>query len=224
MPVYMLSDDLVFPPPNLATKEGLLAVGGDLRPERILLAYREGIFPWYSDDQPILWWSPDPRLVLYLDEFKYSKSLRKIIKRQLFQVTYNKNFDMVIHECGRTRIDNSEGTWITPQMEQAYSELHSLGHAHSVEAWCDGKLAGGLYGLSIGSVFFGESMFSAVPNASKVCLAALVHKVRQMDYQFIDCQVPTDHLKRLGAREIPREAYIRELKCATHKSVNNVQW
>jgi leucyl/phenylalanyl-tRNA--protein transferase len=211
MPVFALTEEHSFPPPRFATREGLLAVGGDLSEARLLLAYRMGIFPWYSDDEPILWWSPDPRLVLYPPEFRPSRSLLKVIRRGDFQVTIDEGFEKVISACGRVRRESGEGTWIVPEMIEAYCRLHRSGYAHSVEAWQAGRLAGGLYGVSLGRCFFGESMFSLAANASKVALAALVKKLAELHFDLIDCQVTTGHMLRLGAREIPRKRYLDEL-------------
>jgi leucyl/phenylalanyl-tRNA--protein transferase len=211
MPVYLLTDDLIFPPVHLATPEGLLAVGGDLSPERLLLAYQSGIFPWYSEDEPILWWSPDPRLVLYPDELKISRSLRKTIRSGRFRVTMDTSFPQVIQSCGRTRVKNGQGTWITAEMEKAYIRLHRLGYGHSVEVWYGHDLVGGLYGISLGRCFFGESMFSTMNDASKVALVSLRNFIKCNEFEFIDCQMPTDHLIRLGAREIARDDYLSEL-------------
>ncbi|UCD77450.1 MAG: leucyl/phenylalanyl-tRNA--protein transferase [Desulfobacterales bacterium] len=211
MPVYQLSEDLIFPPPYLASKSGLLAIGGDLSRKRLLLAYSMGIFPWYSAGEPILWWSPDPRLVLYPDEFKMSRSLKKTIKKRAFRVTMDRAFDDVITQCAQVRLENDEGTWIVHDMVQAYCRLHESGFAHSVEAWQDGGLAGGLYGVSLGKCFFGESMFTRVTNASKVALAALVAYLQARDFAFIDCQIATEHLISFGAREISRTRYLAEL-------------
>jgi leucyl/phenylalanyl-tRNA--protein transferase len=214
MPVYKLPEDLVFPSPHLASKQGLLAVGGDLSCRRLLLAYTQGIFPWYSEGEPILWWSPDPRLVLYPDEFKVSKSLSKVIKKDTFEVSMDCVFEEVITECAQTRLENQEGTWIVTDMIQAYCRLHEAGFAHSVETWRDGRLAGGLYGVSLGKCFFGESMFTRITNASKVAFVALVEHIKSLNFAFIDCQIATSHLKRFGAREISRVRYLDELKKA----------
>lgn len=214
MPVFTLSKRLSFPPPHLAIKEGLLAVGGDLSVERLLLAYRSGIFPWYSQGEPILWWSPDPRLVLYPNELRISKSLGKVIKRNIFQITFDQAFDAVIEACAGVKRSYGEGTWITDEMKAAYCELHRQGHAHSVEAWQDGQLVGGLYGVSIGRAFFGESMFSRVSNASKVAFAAFVENLQHLNFKLIDCQVKTDHLIRFGAREVPRKLFLGQLLAA----------
>ena len=224
MPVYQLSEDPVFPPPQLATKEGLLAVGGDLSPKRLLTAYRNGIFPWYSEGEPILWWSPDPRLILYPDELKVSRSLNKVINRGDFQVTIDRAFKTVITECAQVRLDNHEGTWIVAEMVQAYCRLHECGFAHSVEVWQQDRLAGGLYGVSLGKCFFGESMFTRIANASKVALVALVKHLKPLDFAFIDCQITTDHLTRFGAREIPRTRYLNELAKALKATTWQGKW
>mgnify|MGYP003563059086 CR=1 FL=1 len=218
MPVFTLSKRLSFPPPHLAIEEGLLAVGGDLSSERILLAYRNGIFPWYSPGEPILWWSPDPRLVLYPDELRISKSLHKIIKRKKFSLTMDKAFDDVIQACAGVKRSYGEGTWITAEMKAAYCELHRQGYAHSVEAWQDEILVGGLYGIAIGRAFFGESMFSLVSNASKVAFVTLVENIKRLNFSIIDCQVRTDHLIRFGAREIPRHVFLEQVDKATHSA------
>lgn len=212
MPVYLLSDDLVFPSPQLAPQEGLLAVGGDLSRERLLLAYRMGIFPWYSENEPIMWWSPDPRLVLYPSELKVSKSLSKTIKKGHFQVTVDQAFESVIKACAQSRTRMQEGTWIVDDMIAAYCKLHESGLAHSVEAWQDGNLAGGLYGVSLGGCFFGESMFTRISNASKVAFVALVEHLKALKFNLIDCQVTTTHLLSFGAREIPRTRFLSELE------------
>jgi leucyl/phenylalanyl-tRNA--protein transferase len=218
MPVFTLSNRLSFPPPHLAIKEGLLAVGGDLSTDRLLLAYRSGIFPWYSPGEPILWWSPDPRLVLYPDELRISKSLRKVIKRKPFSITFDKAFDAVIQACADAKRSYGVGTWITDEMKGAYCELHRRGYAHSVEAWQGERLAGGLYGISIGRAFFGESMFSQVSNASKVAFVSLVENLKRLKFKLIDCQVRTDHLIRFGAREIPRKSFLEQVEKAVAKS------
>lgn len=211
MPVYRLSDELVFPPVHLATPEGLLAVGGDLSPERLLLAYRMGIFPWYSEGDPILWWSPDPRLVLYPKDIRLSRSLKKTIRQKKYKITFDSEFEQVIKSCARVRRGAGEGTWITGEMANAYCKLNELGYAHSVEAWHEGRLAGGLYGVSLGRCFFGESMFSKVRDASKVALVGLAQRLDRKGFDLIDCQVSSEHLARLGAREIVRDKFIDEL-------------
>jgi leucyl/phenylalanyl-tRNA--protein transferase len=224
MPVYLLSDDLVFPSPQLAPKEGLLAVGGDLSRERLLLAYRMGIFPWYSRCEPILWWSPDPRLVLYPGELRISRSLQKTIKKDLFRVTLDQAFEAVITACAQSRTSADEGTWIVEEMIDAYCNLHESGFAHSVEAWREDELVGGLYGVSLGRCFFGESMFTHISNASKVAFVALVKHLQALNFDLIDCQVTTPHLLRFGAREIPRARYLSELDKSLKPSTLKGQW
>jgi len=224
MPVYLLSDDLMFPSPQLAPKEGLLAVGGDLSQKRLLLAYRTGIFPWYSKYEPILWWSPDPRLVLYPAELRVSKSLHKTIKKGLFRITMDQAFEAVIKACAQSRTSADEGTWIVDEMIDAYCNLHESGFAHSVEAWQDEQLAGGLYGVSLGRCFFGESMFTLISNASKVAFVALVKHLQILNFDLIDCQVTTPHLLRFGAREIPRARYLDELKKSLKPATIKGQW
>jgi len=224
MPVYRLSQDLVFPSPHLASQEGLLAVGGDLSEKRLLLAYSLGIFPWYSDGEPILWWSPEPRLVLYPDELKVSRSLNKILKKGTFKVTMDRAFEEVISECARVRLENQEGTWIVDDMVSAYCRLHAIGFAHSVEAWEGDRLVGGLYGVSLGKCFFGESMFTRATNASKVALVALVNYLKALDFCLIDCQITTAHLERFGAREISRARYLDELNKALNASTLRGKW
>ena len=196
-----------FPDPQLALSEpdGLLAVGGDLSPERLLTAYRQGIFPWYQDDQPILWWSPNPRAVLFPAEFRISRSLRRTLRRNTFTVSVDQHFGGVIAGCAADR--DQPGTWITKDMLHAYAALHSSGHAHSIEIWRDGELVGGLYGVNIGGVFFGESMFSRATDASKVALAQLVGLRRELGIELVDCQIASAHLATLGARPIPRSEF-----------------
>ena len=212
MPVFQLIEDLVFPPPHLAREDGLLAVGGDLSRERLLLAYRMGIFPWYGDGDPILWWSPDPRLVLLPQELHVSRRLRRVLQKGTFEVTMDTAFDQVVQACASMRYPGREGTWITPEMAAAYCKLHQSGYGHSVECRRAGRLVGGLYGLSLGKCFFGESMFSHEPNASKVALAALVQHVAAWDFSLIDCQITSGHLLTLGAREMPRTHFLRMLE------------
>jgi len=216
MPIYLLTDDLLFPPVHLATPEGLLAVGGDLRPERLLLAYQSGIFPWYSDDDPILWWSPNPRLVLYPEELKISRSLKKTILKGQYHVTMDTRFQNIIESCAQTRRKIGQGTWITTEMVQAYTRLHRMGYAHSVETWHQDNIVGGLYGVSLGRCFFGESMFSTMTDASKVALVCLRDYLQDHKFDLIDCQLPTDHLIRLGAREISRDDFIVQLGLSLH--------
>ncbi len=211
MPLYLLTDELMFPPPRRAMDDGLLAIGGDLSVERLLLAYGSGIFPWYSDDSPLLWWSPDPRLVLYPHELHVSKSLRKVINKRLFEVTMDTAFREVVTACAQIDRPTQDGTWILDDMIDAYCRVHEAGYAHSVEVWQAGELAGGLYGISLGRSFFGESMFSRRSNASKVALYYLVEHVKTLQFDLIDCQITTDHLVRMGAREISRAQYLTEL-------------
>jgi leucyl/phenylalanyl-tRNA---protein transferase len=201
-----------FPPiaSALSDPPGLLAAGGDLSPDRLLDAYRHGIFPWYSEGQPILWWSPDPRMVLYVDEFRVPRSLRKVARQGRFEITFDADFAAVIECCAAPR-ERAQGTWITAEMQDAYVELHRRGHAHSVEAWCDGRLAGGLYGIAIGRMFFGESMFAREPDASKIALTRLISLLGRLDVPLVDCQQETAHLSRFGARPIPRQVFAAEL-------------
>jgi leucyl/phenylalanyl-tRNA--protein transferase len=196
----------------LAGPEGLLAVGGDLSPDRLLLAYKLGIFPWYSDDDPILWWSPDPRLVLYLDSLNISRSLARTLRKSKYQVSFDTDFATVIESCARFRGKNRGGTWITDAMLDAYIRLHELGFAHSVETRCEGKLVGGLYGVSLGRAFFGESMFSSMSDASKVALVYLRDFLKEKHFDFIDCQMPTDHLIRFGAQKVARDSFLYQLE------------
>ena len=212
MPVYLLSDEIVFPPPDLATREGLLAIGGDLCQERLLQAYSMGIFPWYTENEPIMWWSPDPRLVLYPDEIRISRSLRKTINKGLFKITMDQVFDQVINQCAGAPRKIGVGTWIVPEMIEAYCQLHVSGYAHSVEAWQKDTLVGGLYGVSLGKSFFGESMFTHVTDASKVAFVALVDHLKTLSFDLIDCQVTTEHLISFGAREVPRQTFLKQLK------------
>jgi len=224
MPIFRLVDEPVFPPPDYADPSGLLAVGGDLSNERLLEAYRVGIFPWYSDDQPILWWSPDPRLILDLKDFKISRSLSKTLKKGVFQVTFDHAFEEVIQACAAVPREAQNGTWITPEMQEAYINLHGLGYAHSVETWFGGKLAGGLYGVSLGKCFFGESMFHLKTDASKVALATLVEKLKSWDFHFIDSQMTTEHMVRLGAKELPRRIFLKRLQSALRHPTRRGRW
>lgn len=202
-----------FPPVEHALKEpdGLLAVGGDLAPQRILSAYRHGIFPWFSPGQPILWWSPDPRAVLFPDQLKVARSLRKTINKGSYQVRFDTAFARVIRACAATPRRGQNGTWITPEMQQAYIRLHEMGYAHSAESWHGDELVGGLYGMRLGRVFFGESMFSHRSDASKVAFVHLVRRLQEEGVVLIDCQVTTDHLLSLGAEEIPRRRFVELL-------------
>lgn len=209
MKLKVLTDKLEFPYINEASEDGLLAIGGDLKPERLVLAYKSGIFPWFEADQPILWWAPNPRFVLFPEKLKVSKSMRQILRNKEFRVTVNKDFTQVITECSRLKRDGQSGTWITQSMIEAYTELHKLGYAKSVEVWDENKLVGGLYGVDLDNgIFCGESMFSKVSNASKV---ALITFVQNTNYKLIDCQVYTNHLSSLGAEEIPRNKFMEFL-------------
>ena len=217
IPWLRLSDPPdAFPPVDEALEDpdGLLCAGGDLSPERLLAAYRRGIFPWYAEGQPILWWSPDPRMVLFPDELRVTRSLRKSLRNRGYRVTFDQAFAEVVAQCADSGTRASEGTWISPDMHRAYVELHALGHARSVEVWHGGKLVGGLYGIEIGRVFFGESMFSAMTDASKVALYHQVGALRERGVELIDCQVASDHLFSLGARLIPRDDFIARIERA----------
>ncbi len=206
MSLFFLDDSTDFPPVEAAEPDGLLAIGGDLSTERLLQAYRSGIFPWYSEG-PILWWSPDPRFVLFPGELKISKSMRPLLNGQRFRFTCDTAFDAVVRACRDIPRAGQTGTWIGEDMTRAYTDLHRLGYAHSAEAWEDGKLVGGLYGVKLGKVFFGESMFSRIPNASKFAFIRLVQQLQKEGLMVIDCQVYTEHLESLGARMIPRKEF-----------------
>jgi leucyl/phenylalanyl-tRNA--protein transferase len=214
MPVEITKRSKVFPDLDEADESGLLAVGGDLSIERLKLAYSKGIFPWYEDGMPILWWSPDPRMVLFPNKMIVSHSLRQSIKKQQFTVTIDTAFEKVIQNCSKTPRKGEDGTWITREMKNAYIRLHKVGYAHSAEAWLDGELVGGLYGVSLGKAFFGESMFHHVTNASKVALYHLVEKLCKWDFTIIDSQVYTNHLESLGGEMIPRNQYVHFLEDA----------
>lgn len=216
--------DYVFPDPRLASDEGLLAYGGDLSPNRLLTAYRQGIFPWFNDTDPILWWSPNPRLVLLPTDFKVSKSLSKTIKSGIFEVKFDHDFANVIQNCAKVPRFGQDGTWITLQMQEAYIELHKMGFAHSVETYLDDKLVGGLYGIAMGKGFFGESMFAHVSDASKVALKTLSDVLACKGYDFIDCQVRTEHLISLGATEISRDDFLDRLKLTLQKPSDLGSW
>ena len=223
MTLYLLSEELSFPSPRLADSNGLLAVGGDLSMERLVLAYQMGIFPWYSEETPILWWSPDPRLVLFPGDLHISRSLKRVVDKGVFGITFDTAFDRVISECAACRA-KGDGTWIVPEMIAAYMKLHEAGVAHSVEAWCGNDLVGGLYGVSLGKCFFGESMFSRVSNASKVALASLVSFVKKRDFDFVDCQVTNSHLLRMGAKEISRDAFLEMLEKSISGATCHGNW
>ena len=210
--MHYLSPDLFFPPVSEANWDGILAIGGDLSSERLQLAYKSGIFPWFEDGEPIMWWSPNPRMVLFLDELIVSKSMRNILNRNVFKVTFNQNFRDVISNCKNIERDGQNGTWITNDMIEAYCKLHESGFAKSVEVWQDAVLVGGLYGIDLGNIFCGESMFSKVSNASKVAFIALVNHLKTQNYQLLDCQVYNPHLESLGCREIERVDFMEILK------------
>ncbi|WP_395051262.1 leucyl/phenylalanyl-tRNA--protein transferase [Flavobacterium sp.] len=210
--MYFLSKELFFPPVSEANSDGILAIGGDLSTERLLLAYKSGIFPWFEEGEPIFWWSPNPRMVLFLDELVVSKSMRNILNRNIFKVTFNQNFREVISNCQKIKREDQNGTWITNDMIEAYCKLNELGIAKSVEVWQNNELVGGLYGIDLGHIFCGESMFSKVSNASKVAFIALVNQLKAANYNLLDCQVYNEHLESLGCREIEREEFMRILE------------
>lgn len=224
MPVFALDEHLRFPPPRLASPSGLLAVGGDLSPARLLLAYQNGIFPWYDEGMPILWHCPDPRMVLTTEDVHLPRSLKKTIKREPFTLTLDTAFAEVVRGCAEASRPEQDGTWITDDMSQAYCALHELGFAHSVEAWEGDALVGGLYGVSLGGVYFGESMFTRVPDASKVAFAFLVDVLKARDIHLIDCQVYTEHLARFGAKEVSRDAFLTSLNDALKRRAQPGPW
>jgi leucyl/phenylalanyl-tRNA---protein transferase len=223
MPVFKLDDRLEFPPANLA-EDGLLAVGGDLSPERLVLAYSRGIFPWYEDGLPILWHSPDPRMVLEAEALRVPRSLRKTIRKQPYRLTLDLAFGDVIDACAHAPRPGQDGTWITAEMRDAYVRLYELGLGHSAEAWRGDELVGGLYGVSLGAVFFGESMFARADDASKIAFVTLVGELRRRGIALIDCQVYTDHLARFGAVEWPRSRYLRALSQALRRPTHRGRW
>ena len=205
--MYLLNNELFFPPIAMADDDGLLAIGGDLSTERLLLAYRTGIFPWYNEMEPICWWSPDPRFVLYPADLKISSSMKTILQNGKYRFTINRAFTQVIQNCKSITRKDQDGTWISPAMQKAYSLLHELGYAHSAETWMDGKLVGGLYGIRLGNLFFGESMFNVKPNASKFAFINYVQQLQKEHVQLIDCQLHTAHLESLGAKMISRKLF-----------------
>lgn len=211
MPLFKLTDEVVFPNPTLAEQDGLLALGGDLKPDRLLLAYRNGIFPWYSKGEPILWWSPDPRFVLFPSKLHVSKSIRPILNNPPFTLTFDRAFEQVIRQCKAVPRPGQEGTWITEEMQAAYCDMHQLGWAHSVEVWEGDQLVGGVYGISMGQAFCGESMFAKVSDASKFGFIKFVRWLESRNFSMVDCQVYTDHLSRFGAEEIPRSDFLKLL-------------
>jgi leucyl/phenylalanyl-tRNA--protein transferase len=224
MPVFRLDDRLAFPPAELADDNGVLAVGGDLRPERLILAYASGIFPWYAEDLPIIWHAPDPRMVLRPADLRISRSLRKAIRKRPYDLRLDTDFEAVIRACKDAPRPDQDGTWITEDMCRAYCDLHRLGLAHCAEAWDGDRLVGGLYGVSLGSAFFGESMFAHAPNASKIAFVALVRQLHAWDVDLIDCQVHTDHLERFGAQLEPRAVFLRALQSALENPTRQGSW
>ena len=206
--MVLLGNELVFPPVEMASTEGILAFGGDLQPQRLMLAYQSGIFPWYNEGEPIIWYSPDMRMVLFPEELYISKSMRRLMAKNEFTLTWNKAFEKVIDQCQKSPRKDQLGTWITEEMKQAYIKLHKMGFAKSIEVWHEDKLIGGLYGIDLGHVFCGESMFSKVSNTSKLAFIHLVQELQKKDYKLIDCQVYNEHLESLGAREIPRGEFM----------------
>lgn len=224
MTVYNIPEENIFPRPELAEPDGLLGVGGDLTPERLVNAYANGIFPWYSNEEPILWWSPDPRLVLFPKDFKRNKSLKKTVQKEIFDIRFDSNFAEVIKSCSLIKRQSQEDTWITDDMIKAYIKLHELGFAHSVESYFEDKLVGGLYGVSIGKAFFGESMFQKKTDASKVALWHLIDRLLEWDYDFVDAQQETNHLKSLGAVTIKREKFLNLLEIAINKESRINKW
>jgi leucyl/phenylalanyl-tRNA--protein transferase len=224
MPIYRLTKEIVFPPPQHAEADGLLAVGGDLSSDRLLLAYRMGIFPWYMEGQPILWWSPDPRLILEVGQLYISRRLRQTLKKGIFTITLDQAFAEVIHACATVPRKGQDGTWITPEMERAYIRLHQMGFAHSAESWLGEKLVGGIYGVSLGRAFFAESMFFIKTDASKVALAALVEHLKNWGFHMLDAQITSRHLLSLGAKEIPRSSFLRRLKKALEFPTIKGKW
>jgi len=213
-----------FPDPRHAPDEGLLAYGGDLSSHRLLFGYKKGIFPWYAEGDPILWWSPNPRLLLYPDKFKLSKSFRRVLRSGKFTVTFDKHFDKVISHCATVHREGQEASWIVPEIVEAYTRLHEEGFGHSVEVYIDGKLVGGLYGIAFGKAFFGESMFSLVPDASKVAFKALSDVLGSRGYDFIDCQMKTDHMIGLGAEVVERDIFLDALEIAIEKETDFGKW
>lgn len=224
MPVFLLDKTVVFPDPEKSDPGGLLAVGGDLSTERLLLAYRMGIFPWYSEDQPILWFSPDTRLVFFPENFKASGSLKKVIKTCKYEIRVDTNFNNVIESCSNIDRKDQDGTWITEDMKKAYKKLYSLGYAHSFESYLDGELVGGLYGISLGRAFFGESMFHTESDASKAAFYYLVEFCKQNKFDFIDSQVPTEHMLRMGGVEIRRRKFLDMLRKTLSKETLKGHW
>lgn len=224
MPVFELSDELIFPDPALAEPDGLLAIGGDLSPKRLVLAYAHGIFPWFGNDEPYLWWSPNPRCVLFPAKFKASKSLLQTIRKGKYTVRFDTCFSEVIKHCAQTKREGEPGTWITQEIQEAYCRLHELGFAHSVETFYDNQLVGGLYGVGLGKVFFGESMFFLMTDASKVAFYYLVQQLIEWNYELIDNQQTTSYLLSFGSEEIPRDQFLKLVQQAISHPVNYEKW
>jgi len=225
MPVYELDPyHMAFPPAQKASRDGLLAVGGQLREDWLILAYRSGIFPWFNDGDPVLWWSPDPRFVLPIENLKVPRSLKPFLKRPEYEFRLDTAFDEVIDACAAIPRHGQNGTWITTHMSAAYKNLHKMGLAHSAEIWLEGRLIAGLYGVSMGSAFFGESMFTIEPNASKIAFVKLCHWLRDKDFQWIDCQVYTQHLERFGAEFVPRKSFLSMLEWALQTPNKTGKW
>ncbi|MDD9304821.1 MAG: leucyl/phenylalanyl-tRNA--protein transferase [Desulfobacter sp.] len=224
MPLFRLSEKIDFPPAWLARSDGLLCIGGDLSPQRLILAYENGIFPWFSDQEPILWWSPNPRLVLCPSGIRISRSLKKKIRKHPFTIRINTAFEQTILACSAPRGASQDGTWLVEEMIEAYINLHKMGMAHSIEAWQGQTLVGGLYGVSLGTAFFGESMFCRKPDASKMALVALARHLDRYHFNLIDCQVTTDHLVRMGAKEMSRDTFLDILNTCTQENVPQDVW
>lgn len=224
MPIYLLNDELIFPPPEGASREGVVAAGGDLRPERLLLAYSQGIFPWPHADMPLLWFSPNPRFVLNLSQAHVGTSLRKAIRAQPYEIKLDARFVDVMRGCQHSPRPGQDGTWITDDLIEGYALLHARGFAHSVEAYEDGELVGGLYGVSLGKAFFGESMFASRPDASKIAAVTMFGNLRAWGFHFVDCQVYTDHLARFGAQPVPRTAFLQSLRQALAEPTRRGPW
>lgn len=224
MAIYRLFEEPIFPDPEHADPDGLLAVGGDLTPERLVSAYSHGVFPWYAENSPILWWSTDPRLVLFPEELHVPKRLERTIRKGCYQISFDTAFERVIGGCSRAPRPGQDGTWLVPEMREAYLEMHRLGLCHSIEAWTDGELVGGLYGISLGRAFFGESMFFCEPDASKAAFVALVRTLQNWGFKLVDCQQTTNHLLRFGAREIRRSRFLQLLNEALQFPTVRGKW